>query len=309
MTSATILLPRHLNLATLTGIINAWPRDASSIVVDFRGQVFVYPAGTVGLSCLASQAIGRGQELSFQFDGCENVTYWERMGFFSNFNIQGIPSAGVRRDSGNRFSEVRVVNNIDDVDRLTAELVDVAAPSREAGLVFSHIVSEALNNVCQHSGARGFCASQYYELRDRVHFCIADHGMGLLQSLADYGMASDSAAVMKALEVGVSGRSRAAQMAEPEHMRNRGVGLSAIHRLVIGNRGVLDLWSGDARYSAGPLGGSLRTVTYWPGTLISATMPRGTITAGFHDIMRKLAAELREVERERADHRPLTRMP
>src|SRR5207342_580460 len=87
--------------------------------------------------------------------------YWERMGFFACLDLDG-PPATARHDPAGRFYELRRVTGMDDVDQLTEELVAVTNPDASARRVHGYVVSEALNNVCQHSGAEGYCASQYY---------------------------------------------------------------------------------------------------------------------------------------------------
>ena len=306
MTTERIILPSHLNAATLMRVAESWPDDASEVIVDFSGQIYVYPSGTAGLSCLVKLAIDCGQKVCFEVVGCSNIWYWQRMQFFRNFGVPRNRSAGRQRTSAGRFSEIQPIEDIEKVDDLTSDLVRVAAPNEDAQRIFSHVVSEALNNVCQHSEYIGYCASQYYEgsSRGMVRFCIADAGIGLKESLKNsYRPKDDITAVLKALEVGVTGRSRAAQLAVPRHMRNRGVGLSAILKLVQGNHGSLTLWSGNARYQCSAFGAGVKESPYWQGTFLAVEMPRREISARFGDIMRELTAELRVIESGRARRR------
>jgi hypothetical protein len=149
--------------------------------------------------------------------------------------------------------------------------------------------------VCQHSEAEGLCAAQFYPQTHEVRFCIGDFGCGLRHALRAFALNGDLAAVLKALEVGVTGRRVRVGQRE---MRNRGVGLSAIHRLVEDNGGSLTVWSGT---------GMLRTIPkihrdampHWPGTLIDARMRRNNLLKAFRDTMEAIRAELEEKEQRR----------
>jgi hypothetical protein len=169
--------------------------------------------------------------------------------------------------------------------------------------VYSHIVSEALNNVCQHSEAAGFCAAQFYPQTREVRFCIGDFGCGLRQALQAFAPENDYMAVLKALEVGVTGRQ--VRIGQRE-MRNRGIGLSAIHRLVEDNDGSLTVWSGTGIFRTTPLARS-DSMPYWPGTLVAAKMQRNILLRAFRDTMRSLEDELKA--RGRANRRRDTRSP
>ena len=265
-------------------------------MIDFSQQKWVQPVGTVALSCLIHQTRKENREFSFETHGCENLSYWERMGFFENFKGR-IGSPFVKPSGDDRFSVVTSVGDIDYVDDITVNLVAVAIPSKDAKMIYSHVVSEALNNVCQHSGGYGYCASQFYPNdHNRVRFCIGDSGMGLFQSLSAFAPGDHSEAIHKALEVGVSGRSAAAQANEPRHMRNRGVGLSAIRKLVTANQGVVSIWSGDALHKISYNDHSVFKAPYWQGTLVSAFMPRNVVNTSFEIVMAELSAELKDRE-------------
>jgi hypothetical protein len=140
--------------------------------------------------------------------------------------------------------------------------------------------------------------SQFYPSESSVRFCIADPGQGLRNSLARFQPESDQAAILKALEIGVSGRSQAAQLAMPKELRNRGVGLTAIQRLVVENKGEIILWSGEGLYREGPDAkrGFQAPSAPWNGTLLAAKLPRNQFSRSFRDIMRDLTAELKAHE-------------
>lgn len=288
-------IPSRLDSPAVRGLRRDWP-ESRRVVLSFADQRFVLPAGTVGLACMVQWARRNGQEIEADFDGCENAGYWERMDFCALCGFDGMP-AGPRHPAGGRFSELRRVDEINDVEAITEALVSVTAPDAgEAFRIHGYLVSEALNNVCQHSEATGFCASQLYLGQGTAHFAIADTGIGLRQALGRFGPANDAAALELALQVGVSGRSPAAQAAAPRHMRNRGIGLSALTRLIKANGGSFTLWSGNSAMVHSGSGSRVLDSACWPGVFLSAIVPQVNFDVTEHDIIEELGPELRQAD-------------
>jgi hypothetical protein len=191
---AELFLPARLTLQTLPHLCNAWPEDGE-VRINFGHQGWVLPSGIVGLSCLIEAATRRGQHVTCILQGCQNASYWQRMGFCARFGVTGIAAAGVPHAARSRFSELQRISDMEEVDAITEGLIQVTALSPEARDIYGHVVSEALNNVCQHSGAAGYCMSQFYPSERSVRFCIADCGQGLRKALARFNPESDETAV------------------------------------------------------------------------------------------------------------------
>lgn len=296
----TVNLPKYLNLSALAKLARRWPTGAGDITLRLHSDQWVRPAGLAGLACLVERSRIQGSRTYVDHGDCANAGYWERMGFFDVLGLQG-PGIGPRTAPEGRFCELRRISDIEEVDEITEALVDVTDPSAVARRIYGHVVSEALNNVCQHSGSHGFCHAQFNPHEGLVRFCIADYGCGLRHALRGFGPKDDSEAIAKALEVGVtSGNTR---MGTPE-MRNRGVGLSAAHRLVVENEGELVIWSGTGVHPERRLLGR-GEVPSWQGTLVAAKIRRNGFARTFQDVMRELEGELREREQP---HR-MTRLP
>lgn len=300
---AVVSLPRDLDLDAVVQIRRDWPDHAARIVVRLHPEQWVHPVGLVSLACLIEASRRRGSTVVVDHANCQNAGYWERMGFFSVLNLEGSPPVGIRHEPKGRFCELRRVSDIDEVDSVTEALVAVADPTLDAWEVYNFIVSEALNNLCQHSGSIGFCHAQFYPSEELVRFCIADIGCGLRHALRAYGPPDDGAAILKAFEVGVT--SGQTGMGTPG-LRNRGVGLSAIRRLVLGNEGELAVWSGTGWYSESELS-SRGELPPWQGTMLAATMKRNKLVIAFDDVMRDIGAELRAQERQRGRRPRVTR--
>lgn len=302
-----IRLPGSLTVGTLQMLLQEWPHDQPSFVeVDFGRQHWVEPVGTVALSCLLELAQRNGSSIEVTgLAGCRNEGYWARMRFFRNFGLAE-PDFGRARNATGRFSEICRITDADDTDEIADRIVAAMTPSAEERQVYMHVVTEALNNVCQHSGSVGFCASQFYPQINVVRFAIGDCGVGLRHSLQNYGPATDVEAIKLALRVGITGRPAIPRGLQRKALRNRGVGLSAIEKLVTGNGGRLLVRSGTGGMHSWRAKAFQDAGTAWPGTLVSAEMKRG-VSRGFHDIMRELDAELRSAAGKTA-RRP-RRMP
>jgi hypothetical protein len=218
--------------------------------------------------------------------------------------MDGAPDAGARRPAAGRFCEIRRIADQMDVEALTERLVGVLQPDPDARHVLSHVISEALINVCQHSRATGFCAAQLYEKERVVRFCIADWGRGLTSSLGRYSPRDDQHAVELAMTVGVSGPSPAATRLNAPGLGNRGVGLAVARRLVEENGGWFMLWSGTGAYQSASRP-QREHVSAWHGTLLAAKVRRDNVTRRLNDILRDVTAELGRVPRQPRRLRPL----
>lgn len=303
----TIVLPQRLDTEGLIYVASVWRSAEEPVQLDFSRQEWVEPIGTVGLSCLVTKALSMNQGVEFANVGhCSNSSYWARMKFFENFGHSDLAKVGSNREANGRFSEIRLVELINNNDKIADEIVSVTKPDQESYVIYQHIVSEALNNICQHSKALGFTASQYYQYNNNVVFSIGDYGQGLLNSLKRFGLCNDQDAILKALEVGVSGRSQAEQRAEPDHMRNRGVGLSMIQRLVVLNGGSLTVWSGDKLYREDSNGYTFCEAPPWSGVLVMAEIPRNQVNTPLRTIRQDVLSLLSSKETKRIRW---TRMP
>lgn len=305
--AVTLPLPRELHAGAVQLLRQQWPSDAGTVVLDMARQRFVEPAGSVGLSCLIDWARAQSQEIRVAVGACENALYWARMDFFALLGLEG-PEPLSRHDPDGRFSEIRKVDDPEQVDELTEALASVTTDDARTFAEHAYILSEALNNICQHSEGSGYCASQAYPSSGVAKFAIADTGRGLRAALARFTPSSDAAAIAKALEVGVSGRSHVEQMMSPNKARNKGIGLTALTRLIEANNGSYVLWSGTAVRAHANGRSRMHETAPWQGVYLAAEVPRVNFRTTHSDIIRELTPELREVERQNARPR-LRRLP
>lgn len=291
-----IALPEKMDLQGLVQCVRQWPSDASEIVLDFSGNAWVEPVGCAGLLCLASSF--RQSHGQLTIDGqqnCKNVGYWQRMGFFERLG-QPNPLELTKHAPEGRFSELREISDINLVDEITAELVLVTAKDESDREIHSHIVSESLNNVCQHSDNRGWCMSQFYPSTGDVKFAIVDGGIGLKSSLAAFNPTTDIDAIKLAISPGVTGKRNVSLLRGSPEMRNRGIGLTMITRLAVSNRGTWTIWSGDAIVE----NASEFQVpsARWQGVVLAVTLKRGHAVKRPCDIAYEIEPEVKKREAE-----------
>jgi hypothetical protein len=289
-----ITLPREFHLTAVSNVVTNWPNSASLVEVVLHPDQWVEPAGLAALACLIDRTRRDGGTVKVTYDNCARVGYWERMGFFRELNLPGPVPSGSPHPPGGRFAEIRRISDLNYVDDIAGELMEVIQPTTDERRTLGHILTETMNNVCQHSGAHGFSSAQYWSSTKTIKFCIADFGCGLRSALSPrYQPSSDRDAVDLALQVGVT--SRPPNFGQPQ-MRNRGVGLSCAHRLVTANGGTFDIWSGTGRLASNSIK-AFATNIEWTGTLVGVTMQRDCLAADFRQVMSSLAEELRLAEK------------
>lgn len=306
--SGTVIVPRRLDISGLRSIISDWPHDADQVSLNFSRHEFVLPVGSVALSCLLSGTRNKpAPRVSVDPGSCGSLGYWARMGFFRNIGMGEYMKTGQYHDPSGRFSEIKLVDDDENIDTIAQEVVDVLGPPDDWCQIYMHIVTEALNNICQHSSSIGYCASQYYSSNNTVCFAFADTGIGLQEALSGHQPRDDEHAIAIALKPGISGRTEFERRMDPLAKRNRGVGLSMIRYLVENNAGSMCIWSGECIYFGDGGGQRFEATPVWPGTLVSIEMPRTAIKMGIKEARGAIMPMLKGAEqaRDRALHRPL----
>jgi len=304
----SIVLPSELNFDGVEQLLREWPEEPDGLVVQPAPRQWVEPEGLVALACLIRRHAKRADSrIEVDWSACpDRVGYWERMGFFTVLRLASPGLTGPLGAIRGRFSELLLVSSPEDVDDVAETVLSAIDLECEVHKICQHIVTEALNNVVQHSGTAGFCLAQYYDQRETVKLCIGDWGVGFLGTLSGRGARDDRQAIELALEVGVTGSLPRLQQRE---MRNRGVGLTAIERLVKANRGTVQIWSGGARVRIGPDRREWQVgLPRWPGVLLVAELRREQILTGVREILRQLDKELREKDKA-GGTRPIRRIP
>ncbi len=249
--------------------------DPDRVRIDLSKADFVDPMGLVTVAVLAESSKKQGLPVSFRNPSNPDTNrYLARMHLGQALTDLGIfcsfPPV-TERDTGDRIMELQRFSRDEDDDKLASQVFRILEwdDPDDAKTLF-RCISEAIDNVCEHSGSDGGWAAlqQYKDKRGarRVAFAVGDSGMGLRASLTRaIEVSSDQEAISRSVERGVSGTGDS----------TRGEGLADLIARVRARGGHVRLWSGQASALTGKNGGLLHTRNHpfaFEGTMIYATL-------------------------------------
>lgn len=124
------------------------------------------------------------------------------------------------------------------IERRAAHLAEILTQQRTGNLVdaLTYSIREVMRNVYEHSGSKSieYCA-QYWPYYSKVEIAIADHGIGLRESLhgnPHVGIDSDSDAIQQALMPAISSKNYEGAIVDTNNpWHNSGFGLYMISRI------------------------------------------------------------------------------
>jgi hypothetical protein len=275
-----MLLPEQVNASTLLPFITRLGRSEmeDEIELDFTALRRVTPAGLAVLGAAVHRWKKNGRAVHFRgLSQCAITGYLQRMNLLRVCGVD-LPEDFRRHDAKGRFVPLRLVDH--PVDRMGHDMAACLAPGGEdwdqpmSGLyeMAWYVLTEAANNIRQHSGGTGFASAQVNGQEGFVRLALADNGMGILGSFKNAGMPwstgmDDGSAIAKALEPRVS-----CKASDP----NEGVGLTLVSELarltkgwllIVSGSGVLQILAGGGmKVSALPDSG------FYRGTLFTLTL-------------------------------------
>lgn len=255
--------------------IQKWVKDSESdsVVIDLRQATFIDTMGLTLVVAAAERAEIDEREVIFHAPVDPSVcNYAARMHLGECLAKVGVDARlpTVReRDLGNQLLELHRFDPTDSeelADHLRNAIADHSGSASDAGNFYAG-VSEALENVVEHSGVHGGWAAMQTMAPTgvpEITFAVADVGRGLRASLGSrYEVEDDAEAIDLAFTEGVSGTG--------EH--NRGEGLPDLHKRVRERGGILRVWTGLAAGTSqryGPIKCRSADADY-PGTIIYAS--------------------------------------
>jgi anti-sigma regulatory factor (Ser/Thr protein kinase) len=272
------------------GAIGAWPPDAR-LLIDARGVQWVSPYGLVGLLSAAQALKDQSCPLPlFTMPQNDDVNrYWARSGFYEHaeglFELHGkVPRHAP--GSTETLLAVSPIRAIDDVHRAVTDISTNAARivveqlgiKAQETMRFGMALSEACQNIVEHSGSIGWVAAQSYTWRRKlgrkvVVMAVSDSGIGFRRSLEALHARrigdrwGDGAAIEAGLIQNVS------RFRDP----GRGQGLALIKRFVLQWDGKIAIRSGTARLSIVPKWDDdvplAEHIPYFPGSQVQITIP------------------------------------
>jgi len=214
----------------------------------------------------------------------EVCAWLEVMRFFEycqkrNIMVSGYTPQGlVEADSEEVLLELTPITSTSDVSRVTAVVIERLKHILQSHLGYderdihnvSSAISEACDNICDHSQGEGIVAAQRHTSRAGVPFVaigVADSGIGIRESLScsypEMATLSHEHAIQSALQKGISGKGN----------EDRGFGLPHIKQIVQNYSGRLQIRSGSARLS---LVEEIETYSsaFFPGTQLCLSLSK-----------------------------------
>lgn len=287
-----VCMPKRLDFLGLINLAENWPITDKDIVLDFNENEFVFPSGLVGLSCLITKLKFDFENIKItsKHDNCDIITYWDRMNFFNVHKIKKPKTNYNPNEPNGRFCELIIVKQEEETDTISKKLTNTLGleTGSNSWKVINYIITEALNNICQHSRSVGYVASQYYKSNDIIRISIGDSGIGLRESLHQYKPKTDKEAIEMALKPCVTGNYPYPGQSQ---MRNRGVGLTGIERFVKDSEGDFLIWSGEIyKYKQS----FYNPRVFWRGTFLNISISRTKISTSFKTILDELSKEVRQ---------------
>lgn len=238
-------------------------QEQEPIEVDFQDMQFYVPAGLVILLTAVHGWVRQKHEVRFiNLNACPILAYLQRMDFFAMSGVK-LTEAFVRHESKGRFMPLCLVSSgtAGKVPEMCRELANCVFPEladsdnpEETGPydMLEFAASELINNVIQHAQGPGYVAAQVYPVSGLIRLAIADCGVGVRQSFANYQppfwdpKMSHLDAVRTALQPRISSKLHLGS-AWGEAV-NAGVGLSILKEVARHADGLFTLISGTGLY-------------------------------------------------------------
>lgn len=182
---------------------------------------------------------------------CEKLTavskhYLERMGLFKFLNIKTDIKITEHEATG-RFIPLRQIKKSEEFTRFVTDMIPLLHLNPKQTESVSHIVTELVRNVLEHSGAKNgaiLCA-QYYKKSNSIRLGIVDTGIGIKETISfSYPVRTDLEAIQLALTPGITGTTRKEGGSE----LNAGAGLFLIKSIACVNRDFFMIYSGNGMY-------------------------------------------------------------
>lgn len=269
------IIARNGSLADGTTIHSAQQGVPDRVQIDLTNVDFVDPMGLVTVAVLAESAKKRDIPVMFRNPSNPDTNrYLARMHLeeaLTNLGIYCSFPPVTEHDTGYRIMELQRFSRDEDDDKLASHVFKILEwDDPEDAKTLFRCISEAIDNVCEHSGSEGgWAALQQYRDKSgtrRVAFAVGDSGMGLRASLARANaVTSDQDALSLSVKRGVSGTGD----------NTRGQGLADLIARVRPRGGHVRLWSGNASALTGPNERHFHTKAHpfaFDGTMIYATL-------------------------------------
>lgn len=172
--------------------------------------------------------------------------YFERMGLFKVLGIDSEISV-TEHEAAGRFIPLTQINTAGELTSFIREMVPLLHLLPKQAESISHIITELVRNVLEHSGSAlgAILCAQYYKKSHVIRMGIVDTGCGIKKTISHSHLAgSDLRAIQLALMPGITGTTKREGGTE----ENAGAGLFLIKSIATVNRDHFMIYSGQAMY-------------------------------------------------------------
>ena len=269
---------------SVVGVCRLFGRDKDSLdacILDFNGADFLHVGEIAALAMYARQ-VSRNRPTSLvNHQSARCYGYLQRINFFNSLGIDSLERF-VRHDPNGEFLEITEI--IDDEAYTTNSIpAQLRGIIQKASYVDISLVSaidrsfgEILDNVLNHSHTQvpGIAIAQHYPNKGFVEFCVADAGIGIVQSLRSNPSLSAKAAnelMEMAFEFGVGENVNGVRGVDDGY--GCGYGLAFASKLIEAAKGQLWAVSHDECMLLTGDGFTHVNGCWFPGTLICARIP------------------------------------
>jgi hypothetical protein len=181
----------------LAGLAVAGRDEAESIEVDFQDVQFYVPAALASLLAVVQRWLRARRRVVFaNAEHSAAFGYLQRMDFFRLSGLD-LPENFTRHPADGRFVPLCRVDGArsGSVQELCSALARCVFPELAESDdpvvtgpfdMVEYATSELVNNVIQHARGPGYAAAQVYPQSGLVRLAVADCGIGIWQSFAEY---------------------------------------------------------------------------------------------------------------------------
>ncbi|MCT1540252.1 MULTISPECIES: ATP-binding protein [Lysinibacillus] len=161
-----------------------------NIKINASNLTFITPLGMVSL-VLAIQNLNKFMDVHLDLNGCQNVSYLERLNFFKNlppnilrdYHIEEFELRN-RNDTSSILLEILPLKTEEDVECMTDSIFKIFTQnhlSKKIANNIMNITTELGTNILHHSEGNGYVTIQLYKTSNKIRIGIADDGVGIIQ--------------------------------------------------------------------------------------------------------------------------------
>lgn len=172
--------------------------------------------------------------------------YFERMGLFQILGIDSNITVN-KHESAGRFIPLTQIKTAKELTNFITEMIPLLHVSPKQSESISHIITELVRNVLEHSGSKygAIICAQYYKKSNAIRIGIVDSGCGIKKTINfSHRAVTDLDAIQLALMPGITGTTRREGGTES----NAGAGLFLIKSIATVNRDHFMVYSGSGLY-------------------------------------------------------------